>query len=208
MNEHVYIERIIRSRLPGNCLLILSNGDNVISPLDALMMLGLNKGSNFTENHKEDIQKIANSIKIKSYSMKLAAGYARSEFQIRQKLKQKEYSKDLIDQTIIWLTKMNLIDDKRFSENFVRYGIQKKWGINKVKRELDKRGVDLLTYKDILDDFFENTDQLKTALEVTAKKMHLMRNKPKDKQKDALFRHLILKGFDYDIIKKVIYEIF
>ncbi len=172
------------------------------------MMLGLNKGSNFTENHKEDIQKIANSIKIKSYSMKLAAGYARSEFQIRQKLKQKEYSKDLIDQTIIWLTKMNLIDDKRFSENFVRYGIQKKWGINKVKRELDKRGVDLLTYKDILDDFFENTDQLKTALEVTAKKMHLMRNKPKDKQKDALFRHLILKGFDYDIIKKVIYEIF
>jgi len=208
LNEHVYIERIIRSRLPGNCLLILSNGDNVISPLDALMMLGLNKGSNFTENHKEDIQKIANSIKIKSYSMKLAAGYARSEFQIRQKLKQKEYSKDLIDQTIIWLTKMNLIDDKRFSENFVRYGIQKKWGINKVKRELDKRGVDLLTYKDILDDFFENTDQLKTALEVTAKKMHLMRNKPKDKQKDALFRHLILKGFDYDIIKKVIYEIF
>jgi regulatory protein len=194
--------------MPNCCVLILTNGENIFTPLDALMKLGLNKGSIFTENHKNGIQFIVKSIKIKSYAMKTAAGFVRSEYQIREKLKQKEYSKELIDSTINWLTKMNLIDDSKFSENFIRFAIQKKWGINKVKRELGKRGVDLLTYKDILDDFFENTDQFKSALEISAKKMNLMRNKPKDKQKDALFRHLILKGFDYDIIKKVINEIF
>jgi regulatory protein len=204
----ILIEKIIRSRIPGNCVLILSNGEKVFSPIDAVMQNGLNKGSEINSETIALLKKSSLLIKLKGYSMKIASGFVRSEKQIYDKLRQKGYERDEVDEAIYWLKEMRLIDDAKFCENYVRYSVSKSWGRNKTFAELRKRKVDIEIASNILDEVYGVTDQDHLAMETAKKKLKLIQRKSMDKQKDAMFRHLIAKGFEYDIIKRIINEIF
>lgn len=208
MEDKVSIEKIVKSRLPGNCVLILSNGENIFAPIDAVMQNGLNKGSLINKEVIDSLKKSALLIKLKSYSLKIASGFVRSEKLIYDKLRQKGYEKNDADDAITWLKAMNLIDDNRFCENYARFAVSKNWGRNKASIELRKRGVDSAISDKILDEVYCDEDQYSIAMKTAQKKLKLIQRKPIDKQKDAMFRHLIAKGFEYSIIKRIISEIF
>jgi len=208
MSEQVFIDKIIKSRIPGSCVLILSNGENVFSPIDAVMNLGLNKSSAITTEDISKIKEFYKMQKLYSTSMRLATGFIRSEFQIRQKLKQKEYNENQINLAIDKLKNLNLIDDSKFAENFINYSVSKKWGSFKLKYELSKRGINPDEYLELLNNLLPNENQLVSATELANRKLKLISNKPIQKQKESIYRHLISKGFNNGIIKDVLKEIF
>jgi regulatory protein len=206
--ENLVIEKIIKSRIHGRCVLILSDGKSVFALIDTVLEFGLNKDKTISE---EQIQLLQNALKInklKSYSMKLCEGFSRSEYQIRQKLKLKEFPVEEIQNTILRLKEIGMINDKKFSENFVNYSIRKKWGIGKIVRELEIRKVKFEDYNELIENLSDENDFFSNAVETAEKKLRILKSKPEIKQKDSIFRHLITKGYSYDIAKKVLQKLF
>jgi len=206
--ENLVIDKIIKSRIPGRCVLILSDGSSVFALIDTVLEIGLNKDKSISDEQIQLLQTALKINKLKAYSMRLCEGFARSEFQIRQKLKLKDFPIEEIDNTIIRLKELGLINDKKFAENFINYSIRKKWGIGKIVRELEIRKVKSDDYYDLIEVLCDENDFFSNALQTAEKKLRMLKSKPEIKQKDSIFRNLITKGYSYDIAKKVLQKLF
>ena len=71
----------------------------------------------------------------------LCAKGSYSEWKIREKLYDDNYSKQVVDQIIAQLKKDKLINDKRLAKEIAQYGNEKLWGKRKIVAELKKRGI-------------------------------------------------------------------
>lgn len=203
MQEYPIIDKIIKSRIPGRCVLILSDGNCVFALIDSVLEKNLNKGNALEPESLEFLQNALKLNKLKGYAFRLCEGFSRSEFQIISKLKEKNYTKENIDPTISHLKEIGLINDQKFAENFVNYSLRKRWGLKKIIRELEIRKVSKADYSDLINTLDDKTEFIESAMNLGAKKLRMIAGKPVQKQKEALMRHLITKGYDYDIIKEV-----
>ena len=107
------------------------------------------------------------------------------------------------------LKERNYLSDTDFAERFIEESIAKKKGLMKIKAELMKRGVN----RDIIDSLLagrEEGDSLfNNALTLARKKLNTLRHKnlPQLKLKQRLFSYLHGKGYDSEVINRVINEL-
>lgn len=132
----------------------------------------------------------------------------RSEFEIRKKMREKEFLPEEIDNTVKFLFDKKFLDDDRFTEIYVRS--QRSIGRNgkvKIRMKLKNLGVADETINKYLSSDSENDDELENAQEVVKKWLRTKSNTPKEKIREKLFRHLAGRGFEYDVIMKVVNNI-
>lgn len=126
----------------------------------------------------------------------------RTEKEVRDKLKEDEYSDDIIERVISSMLKYKYIDDEAYAQMYANDCRNiKKWGPQRIKIELSKRGVSVSAIEKALQSLnFEDTDQIiKTLLEKRIK------DTPIDfKEKQKHFNFLLRRGFNSDDIKRVL----
>ena len=71
-----------------------------------------------------------------SYVVNLLARREYSEFELRNKMQEKAFTEDEIDETIAYCQKKNWQNDKRFAENYLHARSQRGYGANRIKQEL------------------------------------------------------------------------
>ena len=71
-----------------------------------------------------------------SYVVNLLARREYSEFELRNKMQEKAFTEDEIDETIAHCQKKNWQNDKRFTENYLHARSQRGYGANRIKQEL------------------------------------------------------------------------
>lgn len=71
-----------------------------------------------------------------SYVINLLARREYSEFELRNKMQEKAFTEDEIDETIAHCQKKNWQNDKRFAENYLYARSQRGYGANRIKQEL------------------------------------------------------------------------
>lgn len=64
-----------------------------------------------------------------------------SETELREKLARKTDNQQWIDAVICECVEYNYLNDARFVENFIRYSQNKGFGINRIKRDLQRKGI-------------------------------------------------------------------
>ena len=69
-----------------------------------------------------------------SYVVNLLARREYSEFELRNKMQEKAFTEDEIDETIAHCQKKNWQNDKRFTENYLHARSQRGYGANRIKR--------------------------------------------------------------------------
>lgn len=127
------------------------------------------------------------------YVIYLLAKRDYSEFELVQKLRQKEYSLDDIEQALEKAKEQNWQSDERFCHQFIRYRSQQGYGPNRLKQELRFKGVaDWLISQEM-----ENSevDWFELAERVFEKK------RPNDwnvKAKQKMWRYMVSRGFHSD----------
>jgi len=116
----------------------------------------------------------------------------RTEKEIMDILKRKEFSDETIKRVIDDFKNVNLIDDLKTA----RYIVQNTKGKskNEIKFKLKNMGIKDEDIEEILKDYDE----------VEALKLEIMKGKKKYKDVKKLFAYLLRKGFDYDEIKRMI----
>lgn len=125
-----------------------------------------------------------------------------TEFQITQKLSERETPFEIIEKVIIKLKELNYLNDLRFCENYIRYAHQqKKRGPLRIVRELKSKGIT----DDMLSGFFAEKKldaELVQELSTIIKRKYAPLHDQKNKQK--VFRFLSYRGFTFSDIMVVL----
>lgn len=149
----------------------------------------------------EDLSKATN------YAANLLSKKDRTQKEIKDKLLDKGYEIDIVDKVLVKLKEYNFINDELYCEKYINDKIKfSKYGKNKIKANLYAKGVD----KDIISQKIveiDNNLEYERALAIANKKLPSLQKYDVMKIKSKLGNHLIGKGFDFDIVNKVIREI-
>lgn len=123
--------------------------------------------------------------------------------EIENKLLLKEYSELTVKEVIDKLSKLGFIDDNRYTERFVRDRLHlKKYGKRKILHELTMKGLSRETMDEIE---IEEDVEYNNARSLAEKKYNQI--KEKNNVKDKLFRFLAGRGYEFNLIKRVVNEI-
>lgn len=99
-----------------------------------------------------------------------------------------------VDRAVERAEDLRFLNDARFTESFIEERIRRGWGRRKVELELARRGVDPARVEGWPERFFNRDDDLERACALLAKK-----SVPATNPYQKLVRHLMSKGFPYDV---------
>lgn len=123
---------------------------------------------------------------------------------IKNKLKLKHYSEQTINSVLSKLQLYDFINDERYAKRYVDYSLSiKKSGKNKILFDLKNRGI---KNSDIDSIEIDEEVQYLNAYNLALKKVNSIKDNPKKEEK--VFRYLLSKGYDFDLIKKVLNKVF
>jgi regulatory protein len=170
---------------------------------------GLRRNDDLNDEGIKELLMQTEKLKIKDSAFRLLGRRAHSVFELTQKLTIKSFHKDLIDSVISDLKKNNYLNDDDFALAYAAERLSKrKSGINKIKSELIKKGVNRKSIELVLSEV-DNSKSETTALELAQKKfMSLTKNEnDRRKIKQKIFSFLFSKGFETDTILKVVNQL-
>ena len=132
-------------------------------------------------------------------AVNLLARREHSQEELRKKLRKAEFEIDEINVAIQKLAKIDLQSDLRFAENYLHYRSQRGFGSQKIKFELNERGVD----KQTINAVFEQEDIDWFFLAVLARNKRFGQKAPDDlKNRAKQQRFLQYRGFTHEQINE------
>lgn len=155
----------------------------------------------------EEVNKIAkedNYLKCKDTALKIVEKSYKSEKELKDKLLLKGYDNLSIDKAVGFLKEYNFLSDSNYARMYVK-DKAKVQGKKKIKYDLMKKGInDSIIEKEILN--INKEDEEDIAYSLALKKYNILVKRENDKYKlsQKIYRFLLSKGYDYDIVSKVI----
>ena len=158
----------------------------------------------------DSLKKLAdedNYIKCKNTALKTIERTYKSEKELAQKLALKGYDDHIINRTINFMKEYNLLNDNNYATMYVK-DKSRNIGKKKIKYSLLQKGID----EEIIESELEkiNNDEVQAIVyEMALKKYKVFSKRENDNYKltQKLYRFLMGKGYDYDLIKDVVKSI-
>ena len=137
--------------------------------------------------------------------MNLLKSRTYTEKQLRDKLRQGEYSTDIIEEALAYVKSFGYVDDRQYAEDFITYNMERK-SRRRMEQDLYTKGIDSGIVREIFERLKEENDgpdEYSMAKEILRKKNYdseMATNKEKQKMSAFLYR----KGFNADTIRRVL----
>ena len=164
--------------------------------------MGLKIGTELTQQRYDYI--IDNAVYAKAYQKadRYIGFKMRTEKEVRNKLIEEGYSDEITERVIATMVKYKYIDDMSYAIMYAKDCRKlKKWGPERIKAELYKKGISTEYIDNALNE--SDTDDTTEIIETLLEKR--IRNTPIDlKEKQKHINFLLRRGFKYDDIKSVI----
>lgn len=167
---------------------------------------GLKTGQELEQKEIDKIIQSETKKEAKDVALKFLSYRMRSEKELRDKLRKKEFAQSLIDEVIKDLKGVNLIDDFEFASAFVRDRISNSpRGRILLKQELWKKGIKKEIVEKVLREYFKGEEkELVLAKELLQKRKKRYEGLDENVAKRRLMSFLLRRGFSYDIVKQVL----
>jgi len=195
----------------NNVYIYFDIGDRIRISWEIAVKKGLRKGDELSVHDLSSLVDEDNKFRLKNSAFRLLARRAHSVFELRRKLLSKEDNSSIVNSILHELTERDYLNDEKFALEFMEERLaKKKSGIIKIKSELSARGVN----KEFIDKAFRqlyNREQLyDTAFKLAEKKVEIIKRKEEDESKIKLklMNFLQNRGFDFEIIRDVVRNIF
>ncbi|MCX8055628.1 MAG: recombination regulator RecX [Ignavibacteria bacterium] len=192
----------------NSSIIQFDNGSNVEVHNDIITKFALSIGQGISDEKYSEIISENELMIAKQAAYNYATYTARTERQVVEKLKKSGFNENTIQLAIDFLKDYNLIDDEKYTASFINEKAKfKKWGINKIKIELLKKGIE----KNIIDvqirDLYNEEIDFENAIKLAERKMKAIMSKPIEKQRQTLVNFLQNKGYKWEIIMKVLQKL-
>jgi len=167
--------------------------------------LGLYEKKEITEPEIEQIEKEEVIAKAFNAAIFFLRTRERSKKEINDKLKTKEYSSSIIEKVLEKLERLDLVNDKRFAEMFVRDRMKlKPKGKKILSLELKQKGVDNNIIEEVFQDLIGIDEEFKMAKKVLEKAENKYSGLEEKKKEDKIIKYLMSKGFSYSMVERLL----
>jgi regulatory protein len=168
----------------------------------ALMKSGLRIGKEISREELVSLKDVAKADKAFNRALGLIARRPRSEWEIRDYLRRKEYDPEFIDELVDRLRTGKWLDDNAFARMWVENRrLLKATSSRRLTQELKQKRVSDDIIKDVL--FDDQTDEIVLIKEIITRKRKQTRYQ--DNQK--LIAYLVRQGYNYSDVKDALKEI-
>lgn len=167
--------------------------------------LGLYEKKEVTEKEIEEIEKEEVIAKAFNAAANFLKTRERSQKEIRDKLKTKEYSPSVIEKVLEKLERLDIVNDTRFAEMFVRDRMKlKPEGKKVLLLELKVKGIDDKIIEEVLTYYIDEASEIEMARRVLKKVEKRYEGLEERIRRDKIVKYLLGKGFTYSIIEKML----
>ncbi len=168
---------------------------------NALMKSGIRIGREYDQAELDELQDTAVLDKAYMRSLDLLSRRARSEWELRDYLKRKDYGPEVIEKIIGRLDEAGYIDDYKFAVSWVETRhLLKNISRRKLWQELKQKHIADEVINQVLEE--DETDEIETLRNLVAKKR--MQSRYQDDQK--LMAFLMRQGYRYQDVKTAMAE--
>jgi len=193
------MDKIDYITIKKNSAEISVNGETVSNiNLEALLKSGLKAG----EVSEQDIKNLlthSEKLNAKKFLLASITRNQKSEKEARIKLYQKGFSRVAVEYALGVAKEYEYINDKKFAYEFTQGGIKTK-GEHRIRYELRLKGISDNLIEEALGKYSEG--QSVTALKFAIK--YMSDKETNLKNIDKLYKFLMAKGYDYEIIMPII----
>jgi len=193
-----------------NVIVHFDNTETVILLVDIYLKSGLKKNEDVSDDRFSLLIKENRLFHIKQQALRYLARRLHSSSELRIKLMQKRYERELIDNVIEELLQAGYLNDLDFTREFTEEKTKTKlWGKNRIKAELIKRGISAEFISQVLNEGFKEDDEYEKAMITAQKKIRVLKSKLDDdvELKRKLISFLNMRGYSYEIAGKVCDEL-
>ena len=163
----------------------------------------LKKGMTIDEEHLKGLLKEEMYLKAKNKALNILSKADQSEKKIKEKLSA-DFEEDTIDSVLEFLRNNKFIDDQLLAHKIVNTNVNlNRCGKNRIKQNLYNKGIDKESISEAIDDIDDDVE-FENAMHLAKKRYSRVKNEDKRKIYQKISQHLAYKGFNYDIIKKVL----
>ena len=172
--------------------------------ISILIEYSLKKDMELDDALIDDILSAEEKISVYNYGISVLSRYAKSEYELRLKMKSKGFEPKLIDKAISKLKEQKYLDDERYCQMFINDKLNiSKHGVRKIKEALYYKGID----KEIIEEKIKNISQEseeERALILGEKKLSTIKETDTRKKMAKLSNYLIGRGFEYETVNKTV----
>ncbi|WP_311481872.1 RecX family transcriptional regulator [uncultured Anaerococcus sp.] len=141
----------------------------------------------------------------KNFALNKISYSQKSTYEIRQKLKEKNFSEDVIEKIIAYLASYGFLDDEAYVKAYIRDKDEiSNWARGKIRFMLKRKHID----DKLIDDYIYLISDEREAEKASFFADKKIKNDFSYENRTKVFRHLVSKGFDIDIINQVLNEKF
>ena len=142
-----------------------------------------------------------------TYALCLLKFRPRSEYELRQRLKNKGFDAASISEAFVFLKQNSLVNDLEFARIWVESRIKRPLGIRRIEQELKSKGVDRHLIAQAIESAAAKYDQEQMLKDLLQRRWEKLKNIEPRKAKRRLFLYLLHRGFCPDMIQEAISQI-
>jgi regulatory protein len=192
---------------------IYADGEFVLGvSAETLLRFGLRVGDAMPPTLIKAIEKADELVGARGVALRFLSVRPRTEREIRDKLREKEFGDEEIAQTITALKSAGLLDDATFARMYIRDALAgRPAGKMLLKRKLLLLGVEKSIVQDALEETFTGVDVHATALALAKqfirKTQNLKKGETPVKRRNRVSSFLARKGYGWDVIEGVLKQV-
>ena len=166
----------------------------------------LKKGMEIDKESLESLLHDEMYMKAKNKALTILSKSDQSEKKIREKLLN-DFDENIVEDVIEFLKGYKLIDDNLLAEKIVHDNMNlSKFGKNKIKQNLYNKGIGATDIQTAISQI-DPDEEYENAKYLAEKRLKRLKGEDKNKINQKIYQHLAYKGFNYDIIKRVLREL-
>lgn len=143
----------------------------------------------------------------KQQALKILSSSSKTRKELIIKLRQKKFTQDAIDYAMSFVDNYEFINEEDMAEKLVSGAYKrKKYSKRKIQNELRQKGIDYEVINELTSDI-DDDEEYENAMHFAQKKYKSISAKDNETIKRRLISALSYRGFNYDIIRKVIDKI-
>jgi len=141
---------------------------------------------------------------VKSAALKFLKIRPRSITELKEKLEIKGFSHAEIETTANDLIASGLLDDRAFTKSWINYRLARPFGFRRIIQELKHKGIDQQIIDQAIKEIDDQYDPEKIAVEIAKRRWQRLPDIGADKKKKRVMDFLLRRGFEADIVLKIL----
>ena len=184
-----------------NLIRITISGEKFFIDYDLYYENSLEKGKEIDFSLYKEILANDEFNRAKNFALNKISYSQKSTYEIKKKLRDKDFSEDIIKKIIAYLDSYGFIDDEAYVKAYIRDKDDiSKWSRGKISHMLKRKYID----ERLIEDYIYQIDDKREVEKARFFADKKIKNDFSYENRVKVFRHLADKGFDIDIINLVL----